>query len=62
MRKRLQKFQCRTITPIVRNMDVLYRAQAMEIIHWMTEELQVLIEFYYYYIVSDKYFNVWQVK
>ena len=41
MRKRIQKFQCKTITPVVRNMEILYRQQAMQIIHWMTNELEV---------------------
>lgn len=43
MRKRIQKFDCKAITPVVRNMEILYRQQAMEIIHWMTIELQVLL-------------------
>ena len=43
MKKRIQKFKCLAIKPVVRNMDVLYRRQAMEIIHWMTVVLQVMV-------------------
>ena len=39
--KRLWLFKCKTIKPLVRNMDVLYRQQAMEIVHWMASELEV---------------------
>ena len=39
--KRLWPFKCKPIRPLVRNMDVLYRSQAMAIVHWMASELEV---------------------
>ena len=41
--RRIWQFKCKTITPLVMNMDVLYKKQAMEIIHWMASELEVII-------------------
>ena len=48
MKKRIQRFKCLPINPVVRNMEVLYRKQTMEIIHWMTNELKVIWYISYY--------------
>ena len=40
MWKRIQVFNCSSLPSVRRGMEVVYRQQAMEIIHWMVSELK----------------------